>query len=257
MEPLSAPLLLGDASDWLRQGPMPCLADTPLIDVEALIAGARRAVIVAPRPEDEVLGTGGLLAEFAAFGLDTLIIGVTDGEATRRDRHEWTRETLRAKRVEESVQALEALGADTASVRRLRIADGGVSAAEEELTRCLGALLRPGDLVFTTWDRDGHPDHAACHRAVARAVFGRPLAAQDAPVWMWSWADPDDPSLPWSDVVRVELGRTAQARKQRALQMFRSLLCGDAETQGSGALSAATLERFILPFETLIHAPEL
>jgi len=40
----------------------------PLIEAKALVPEGSRAVVLAPHPDDEVLGTGGLLATWAARG---------------------------------------------------------------------------------------------------------------------------------------------------------------------------------------------
>jgi len=234
----------------------PYIDDTPLIDVATLIAGARRAVIVAPHPEDQVLGTGGLLVEFAYFGLDTQIIAVTDGEASQFAQQQITRAGMRDKRLTEAVQALTALGFDTESVQRLLIPDGQVCEHQDELARKLAALLRPGDVVFTTW-WDSHPDHAACNRAVEQAVYGRGSALREAPVCMWNWADPDDPLLPHDRAVRVSLGAEAVARKRRALNLFDSQLRAAPDAAGCPLLSEHTLERFSRPYETLLYAPDV
>jgi len=256
MDALNAPMLLPDVALEPSWSLPPYIDDTPLIDVATLIAGARRAVVVAPHPEDHVLGSGGLLVEFADFGLDTQILVVTDGEASHDGSRQWTRATLRDKRVTESVQALTALGVDLCSVTRLRYPDGMVAAFEDELSRRIAAQLRPGDLVLTTW-WDGNPDHAACNRAVEQAVFGTCAALREAPVMMWNWADAEDPLLPHDRMVRVALGTTALERKRRALTMFDSLLRADPDVAGSPRLDRALLAHFSHPFETLLYAPDV
>lgn len=234
----------------------PGLDDTPLIDVATLIAGARRAVIVATHPHDEILGAGGLLFEFAEFGLDSLIIAVTDGEASHDGSQVWTRASLRDKRITESVQALNVLGIDLLNVTRLRIPDGGVCDAYDELSRKLVGLLRPGDVVFAPWGGSGDPDDAGCSSAVSHAVLEHAMS-DEAPVWMWNWADPGAPGLPTSRVLRVELGAEALARKQRALALCESQLQHDPDVPGSPRLGADMLARFSNPYESLLYAPDV
>ena len=62
--------------------------------------------------------------------------------------------------------------------------------------------------------------------------------------------------MPWSQVVRVELSRNAQLRKQRALEMFQSQLSVDADVADTPILKPDMLEHFTRSFETLIHAPD-
>jgi hypothetical protein len=58
------------------------LAELPLIDAQTLVPAGSRAVIIAPHPDDEVLGCGGLLQLLAALERPILIISVTDGSAS-------------------------------------------------------------------------------------------------------------------------------------------------------------------------------
>ena len=46
----------------------PRMAELPQISVEQLVPEGHRAVIIAPHPDDEVLGCGGLLQGLAALG---------------------------------------------------------------------------------------------------------------------------------------------------------------------------------------------
>jgi len=46
----------------------PKMADLPSISVEQLVPAGHRAVIIAPHPDDEVLGCGGLMQGLAALG---------------------------------------------------------------------------------------------------------------------------------------------------------------------------------------------
>lgn len=234
------------------------LDEVPLIDVATLIAGARRAVVVAPHPGDEVLGTGGMLVEFAAFGLDALIIAVSDGEASHDGSRTWTRAALRDKRVTESMQAMNVLGIDPCNVMRWRFADGALGECYDALARKLVAVLRPGDVVFTPWGAGSRADadHDACNRAVAHAVLEHAMS-DEAPAWMWNWADSGDPALPLQRAVRVALGPDALARKRRALTLFESQLQRDTDVGASPHLGAALIERFSRPYEALLYAPDL
>ena len=261
MDSLSARLLPQDVAiepTWLKA---PRIADLPLesmplIDVATLIAGARRAVIVAPHAENQVLGTGGLLVEFARFGLETHVICVTDGEASQDPASRLSIAGVRNKRLAETVQALEILGVDPDGVQRLRMPDGGVDEFEDELAHKLAAQLRPGDMVFTPcWD--GHPDHAACNRAVEQAVSGRRSALRKTPVSMWSWTDPDNPLLSHDRAMRVAIGVEAVARKRRALALFESRLRAAPDAAGCPLLSEYILERSSRPYETLLYAPDV
>ena len=62
------------------------LQDLPPVSAAALVPPGRRAVIVAPHPDDEVLACGGLLQMLAAQGSPMVLVAVTDGTGSLRVR---------------------------------------------------------------------------------------------------------------------------------------------------------------------------
>jgi LmbE family N-acetylglucosaminyl deacetylase len=182
------------------------------------------AVIVAAHPDDEVLGVGGLISILAAAGARVRLIAVTDGEASHRGHADPA--ALALRRTAETAAALRALGAGTAEVVRLGLPDGGLAVGEDDLAGVLRRLTAGFGVCLAPWDRDMHPDHEAAGRA-ARRVFPRVLCY---PVWMWHWASPGDPRVPWDQAAVVPLPPSAVARKRAAIGCFASQL----EDRGGG-----------------------
>ena len=87
----------------------------------------------------------------------------------------------------------------------------GWPASEDELAAALAPLTAGFDMCLAPWDRDLHPDHEAAGRAARRAA-PRVLCY---PVWMWHWASPADPRVPWDRALRVPLPPRAAARSAR------------------------------------------
>jgi hypothetical protein len=66
--------------------------------------------------------------------------------------------------------------------------------------------------------------------------------------------DPEEDSeLPWPSIVRIGLSRDAQVRKRHALEFFETQLRADPHVSATPLLSAATLQHFDRPFETLLQ----
>ncbi len=63
---------------WQRSSQLAQLAE---IDILQLVPEGARAVIIAPHPDDEVLGCGGFLQMLATAGRPMQLISVTDGSA--------------------------------------------------------------------------------------------------------------------------------------------------------------------------------
>jgi len=188
------------------------------------VAGIDSAVIVAAHPDDEVLGAGGLISVLAAAGARVRLIAVTDGEASHRGHADPAE--LARRRTAETATALRALGAARAEVVRLGLPDGGLAAGEDDLAVALGRLTAGFGVCLAPWDRDMHPDHEAAGRA-ARRVSPRVLCY---PVWMWHWAFPGDPRVPWDRAAVVPLPPFAVMRKRAAIGCFASQL----EDRGGG-----------------------
>jgi LmbE family N-acetylglucosaminyl deacetylase len=157
------------------------------------------------------------MAILAAAGVRLRLIAVTDGEAS----HPGADPAVIARtRIAESAAALDLLGAGDAEVIRLRFADTKVADREEELAAILGELCAGFGACLAPWEGDGHADHEAAGRAARRAVPD----ALAYPVWMWHWATPGDPRVPWRRACQVALPADAAARKRSAIAAFTSQL---------------------------------
>ena len=171
---------------WQASSKMAGLAQ---INVEQLVPAGCRAVIIAPHPDDEVLGCGGLLQGLVALGRPIQLISVTDGSASHPGSRRWPVERLSVVRAQESAQALHRLGVPLHRLQWLRAGfdDSQVAAREDELAAFIQRCLKPTDVVFTTWREDGHCDHEAVGRASAQASMAVGATLYELPVWTWHW----------------------------------------------------------------------
>lgn len=176
--------------------------------------------MVAPHPDDEVLGCGGLIARQRSRGIDVLVVAVTDGDAAfgcADPRLAWVRRR-------EQVAACAELGVHPGALLRLGLPDGAVAEHESAVTTAVGELLCDGDLVVAPWTRDHHCDHEAVGRAVARLAVGhgvrRPVQQVGSLVWgPLRSAPPDDGELP---LLALRLRPDEQRRRLAALDRHRS-----------------------------------
>jgi LmbE family N-acetylglucosaminyl deacetylase len=229
------------------------LADLPLIDAQTLVPAGSRAVIIAPHPDDEVLGCGGLLQLLAALDRPILIISVTDGSASHPGSTTWPAERLSVVRPQESAEALHRLGLPLHSVQWLRggFVDSAVAREEQRLTDFIQRYLKPTDVVFSTWSHDGHTDHEAVGRAGAVAAAAAGAIHHELPIWTWHWATPEDEKIPWSRARKLPLDKALIARKSHAAHAFASQLEGDPHIGLPPVLAPFVLERLLQPFEVV------
>ncbi|WP_299531558.1 PIG-L deacetylase family protein [uncultured Streptomyces sp.] len=177
-------------------------------------------VVVAAHPDDEVLGFGGTMALLAAAGVRVTVVALTDGEGSHPRSRVVTPAGLAGIRAEETRTALGRLGAGGARVVRLGLPDTGVADHEEEAVRRLVPLLADARLVAAPWTGDVHADHEAAGRAATEAARIAGVERVLYPVWMWHWARPADPRVPWESAARIALTPEAARRKREAIDCF-------------------------------------
>jgi len=144
---------------------------------DQLHAGAKIAVL-APHPDDESLGTGGLIQQALAAGAEVRVIFVTDGDNNpwpqRFVERRWfidapERARWGARRRAEGQHALQLLGCGKVRSESLGLPDAGILALwEEDLPGPRPAfenLLRAWQptLVIVPSEIDRHTDHQATH----------------------------------------------------------------------------------------------
>jgi LmbE family N-acetylglucosaminyl deacetylase len=179
--------------------------------------------IIAPHPDDETLGLGATVATLCAAGVDVQVVSVSDGGAAYPGLSAADSSQLEMVRRAEVRRSVGLLGAGEPI--RLGMPDGEVSRNEHRLTDQIAALLADfpvGRWCAATWRGDGHPDHEAVGRAAAAAAAQTGAVLVEYPVWMWHWARPDDPAVPWSRARRVPLTDEALKLKKLAVQCFSS-----------------------------------
>lgn len=229
------------------------LANVPVITADELVPANHRAVIIAPHPDDEVLGCGGLMQQLAQLGRPLKLISVTDGSASHPGSTTWPAERLSIIRPQESAEALRRLDLPMHSLKWIRggFTDTTVAEQEDQLTTFLQRYLEPTDVVFTTWANDGHSDHEAVGRASARAARAAGARLHEVPIWAWHWAAPEDDRLPWDRARKVLLDPSTIARKKHAAHAFASQLEGDPRIGLPPVLAPSALERLMQPFEVI------
>ncbi len=212
------PIIHGDGTpEWVWRG---WSREFPPLSLDS----CRRLVLIAPHPDDEVLGVGGLLALATASGIDVRIVAVTDGDASHPGSPTLTPAALAHVRPQESARALAILGLDTVATR-LGLPDGRVAEQEDAVRTALYRLLSEDDVptwCLATARFDGHPDHEATGRATAAVCADIGVRLLEYPVWTWHWASPDDARVPWGRARSVALPPVVAEAKRAAARCFRS-----------------------------------
>ena len=189
------------------------------------------------------------MAQLAALGREILLISVTDGTASHPGSTLWPPAKLARTRSAETIRGLRRLHLEHIPVVRAGFPDGNLLRYRDELVSFIEPLLRPEDVVFSTWRFDGQPDHEAVGLASATAVRGSKASLVEVPIRAWHWADPAGDEIPWHRARRLQLDAATLARKHRAIQAHKSQLFPDPSTELGPAVPASALARLMRPEE--------
>ena len=211
-------------------------SETDLIPFQSVQLRGERLLVLAPHPDDEVIGCGGLLCHHADEGRPVRVIIATDGSAAESDLP-----NLAAVRENESRAGLLHLGVD--DVIFLRHPDRGLQASgklQEDLRDAISSF-RP-DLIACPHPNEIHPDHRALATSLITLLQSdRELAASLAMVRI-AFYEVSSPLRPNTlvDVTSVTDRKTAAIREHHSQLQSRDYL---AYTSGLNQYRAMTLDR--------------
>jgi LmbE family N-acetylglucosaminyl deacetylase len=187
-------------------------------------------LVVAPHPDDEVLGAGGLMRAWAARGAKVNVLSVSDGEAAGSELNE----------------ALRKLSPTHVSVTRLGLPDGKIAHHLNRLRNAILSLASAKPTLIAPYERDGHPDHEAVGNMCIEFAHSQRIPIARYAIRAWHRAAPDPHEARW---VRFMLSDDARRAKARAVQCFKS-----QRPPGWGDPSAPlrTLSHFLRPYEAFL-----
>lgn len=185
-------------------------------------------IIVAPHPDDETLGCGGLIAACADLQLPLQIVSVTNGEGSHPHSSQWNSKRLAQLRRREQYQALRALGLKSPAIHHCNLADGKVGRQPRHVmskvrTQIVESVSQSDNAaLFVTSPDDNHSDHQACARLV-NSIKQNYRRIQVFYYTIW-------PSASWSSHKQGKLAteqwhldiRPALRRKKNAILSFKS-----------------------------------
>jgi LmbE family N-acetylglucosaminyl deacetylase len=229
--------------------------DLPVADLDEVLPG--RFLVLAPHPDDESLGCGGLIAEACRRGRPPLVAILTDGAASHPGSQIYPPARVAALRELEVRQAVAHLGLPQDRLFMLGAPDGkaphrGIAVAS--LAARIAVLAKGCDAILTSWRHDPHCDHVSAWHTACEAAHLTGARVFEYPVWGWTL--PPDHALPnlcwrgWRFDIAQRLGA-----KRRAIAAHRSQHGAVITDDPDGfILSAKFLSLFDRPFECLVAA---
>lgn len=231
----------------------------PLADAPALI-GSNPVLILAPHPDDESLGCGGLIADCQARGQPVYVVVLTDGAGSHPKSRAYPAARLTALRAEETRTAMAALGLPPERVEFVGLPDGHAPLHGRRFAATVQRLVayakaRGIGTICTTWGGDPHHDHQAAYRLGRAVAAAMQVKLFCYPVWGWML-----PAHAW-----VPAGPTRGARlniaehvaaKQQAIACHRSQTTAMiSDDPDAFRMSPEFLAIFAQPYEVFIDVP--
>ncbi len=150
-------------------------------------------MVLAPHPDDESLGCGGLLAAaFADRGAH--VVCMTDGAASHPRSADYPPPRLAARRALELDAAVAELGGSPGDITRLGLPDAGlgrITARYDAIAAQIAviATARGAATIFVSAPTDPHCDHVATAEIGRRAARLASMRCLFYPIWS-RWAAP-------------------------------------------------------------------
>jgi LmbE family N-acetylglucosaminyl deacetylase len=209
-------------------------------------------LVIAPHPDDETLGCGGMIATRAAEGRRVVVVVVTDGRALFRrfGVTEPSELDVSAMRKAETLRAVEMLGASPRDVRFLDFENERLAEQGAEAGRRLQAILSelsPSE-VYVTSPFEGHREHVLTNELTraACAATGKCPSVREYVVTLGRGQTLD--TVP-RRVVPMNVS-AVRDRERRALAQFRSHL--DVIYKGQPAPLTPNYDRYLTEEEPFL-----
>jgi LmbE family N-acetylglucosaminyl deacetylase len=219
-------------------------------------------LVVAPHPDDETLGCGGLIAGLSDRGVLIHTVFVTDGSASHRNSPSFPPSRIAALREAEAAEALARLGASHQPRSFLRLPDSSMPAkgsppygAALDTLIALVTSLKPSHAILP-WRRDHHCDHCDSWTLFtdAFAEAGHEPQILEYAIWLDELGKPDDfPRQGEVEPVTLDIIPVLE-RKRRAIDAHQTQLGAVILDDPTGFhLTPETLSRLIKPVETFFR----
>lgn len=233
-------------------------------DVTEASAG-RSCLVLAPHPDDEVLGCGATILRKRRAGRPVHVAFASDGRHSHASARVAADELAR-RREAEAREAARRLGVPETELTFFRIEDGRVAEHAPELREGIARLLseRGFDEVLVPSAIDGHVDHRALHQVAGELAAGDRLPrALEYPVWFWTLRR----GAEWlARSARLALGARGTARprlvrtdglleaKRSALDAYASQTTAPADDPDWATFPPEFLAHFFGPHEVFFDA---
>lgn len=186
-----------------------------------------RVLIIAPHPDDEVIGCGGLIGRCLANNNPPHILFMTGGEGSHKDCCNLNASEIVTERRKLTREALNIFGLPLQNIHELGYPDGGISLDNTLIDQLKQIIdeIEPSTIFIPHWG-EGWPDHVKTAEIV-KSILSSDTAVYEYCVWMWYynvWR-----GLDWKNAALLRMTPHEHELKLRAMDAYISPLapCGN------------------------------
>jgi len=195
-------------------------------------------LVIAPHPDDESLGCGGLIASLRNAGIAVNVIFTTDGSMSHPNSQNTSAISRCKMREQEAISALGVLGVEENYITFFRGKDSALPAEGEKGFAGFVAQMKwiidtvQPDLVLVPYEFDPHRDHRASWQITMSALQDCPhVAVWQYLIWLYTLGKETDVEpltnirdgvqyLPIGNYRKIKKKAIAQHKSQLSLDVF-------------------------------------
>jgi len=214
----------------------------------------RSALVLAPHPDDETLGSGATIMRKVDAGTDVAVVVITDGSTWPPDRPPAENIAVRDAELRASCRIL---GLPDEAVIHLSFPETRLHTAGDTLVDAVADAVRthtPDDVLVTS-EADPHSDHAALGAAARRAVAGTGARLLAYPIWQWTRPRSWTRTLAAASPAETVSSDGYLDRKRTAIAVFHSQMSAAAGGDQHDGLRPGFLRHFAGPREMFFPVP--
>lgn len=234
------------------------LYNSPYLNLDGLKRDIGKLMVLAPHPDDESLGCGGLISLLRKAQSEVHIVFMTDGSASHTKSSEFPPNRLAEVREQEAIEASSILGVELHCITFLRLKDSKMHTISkkrsDELVADLVKMFSSGafNALAIPWRRDPHCDHISTYEIGARMLdrVGLVCTKIEYPIWLWKNGKIGDwPAQNEVNPYRLRIDAVTNV-KQQAIRAHRSQL-GELIMDDSDGF--VLTDDLLVPFRTNIE----
>jgi len=193
----------------IRHHATSCLSKLPLTGT---------TLIVAPHPDDEVIGCGGLIARLMKEGRAPHIVVMTGGEGSHRGCCNTPESDVIKARRRLTRKAMSILGIPEQNIHELDFTDGKINNDAPQMAQLTAIInsLNPQSVFVPHWG-EGWPDH------VRTAEIVKDIVPDSTDVWeycVWMWYYNVWRGLDWRNAAVLRMTPKEHGLKLRAMDAY-------------------------------------